>query len=88
MEQLEAKILGTVFRNPENGFSWQYIDKIGYRGKHYGDAAVSEKHSNFIVNTGKAKASEINQLIEDIQQLVREEYEVELILEVEKFNWK
>ena len=87
-QPLDYPSAGSVFRNPENGFSWQYIDKIGYRGKHYGDAAVSEKHSNFIVNTGKAKASEINQLIEDIQQLVREEYEVELILEVEKFNWK
>ena len=87
-QPLDFPSAGSVFRNPDNGFSWQYIDKIGYRGKHYGDAAVSEKHSNFIVNTGKAKASEINQLIEDIQRLVREEYDVELILEVEKFNWK
>ncbi len=87
-QPLEFPSAGSVFRNPENGFSWQYIDKIGYRGKKYGDACVSQKHSNFIVNEGKATAGEINRLIEEIQDEVRKAYDVELILEVEKFNWK
>lgn len=87
-QPLEYPSAGSVFRNPENGFSWQYIDKIGYRGMKYGDACVSQKHSNFIVNEGKATASDINRLINDIQSKVKENYDVDLILEVEKFNWK
>lgn len=87
-QPLEFPSAGSVFRNPENGFSWKYIDMIGYRGMKYGDACVSQKHSNFIVNEGKATATDINRLIYDIQDKVREAYDVELILEVEKFNWK
>ncbi|MBQ7223503.1 MAG: UDP-N-acetylmuramate dehydrogenase [Erysipelotrichaceae bacterium] len=79
---------GSVFRNLEDHFAWQYIDMIGYRGKRYGDACVSEKHSNFIVNMGNATASDIGRLIDEICEKVRNEYNVEMITEVEKFNWK
>ena len=49
---------------------------------------VSDKHANFIVNIGGAKASEVHQLIEEIQGKVAERYGIELITEVERFNWK
>ena len=87
-QPLDMPSAGSVFRNREEHFAWEYIDMIGYRGKCIGDACVSEKHSNFIVNKGNASGKDILGLIEEIQQKVRDEYGVELLLEVEKFNWK
>ncbi len=87
-QPLEYPSAGSVFRNPEGDFAWKLIDSIGYRGVAYGDALVSHKHSNFIVNAGKASADDINRLITDIQQKVKEEFGKDMILEVEKFNWK
>lgn len=80
---------GSVFRNPSKDISaWQLIDKIGYRSVSYGDAYVSEKHSNFIVNRADATAEDINRLITDIQIKVKEKFDIDLICEVERFNWK
>ncbi len=87
-QPLQYPCAGSVFRNLEDKFAWQMVDEIGYRGKCYGDACVSEKHSNFIINRGNATAEEINRLIEDIQKTVREKTGTEMILEVERFNWK
>ena len=87
-QPLEYPSAGSVFRNPEGGFAWQLIDSIGYRGMAYGDAMVSQKHSNFIVNAGQASADDVNRLITDIQDKVRDQFDKEMILEVEKFNWK
>ena len=87
-QPLEWPSAGSVFRNPEGDFAWKYIDMIGYRGHCIGDACVSEKHSNFIVNKGNATGTQIATLIEEIQEKVREQFGVELVLEVEKFNWK
>ena len=87
-QPLDYPSAGSVFRNPEGGFAWQLIDGIGYRGHAIGDAKVSEKHSNFIVNAGEARADDVRQLINEIIEKVREKYDQEMILEVEKFNWK
>jgi UDP-N-acetylmuramate dehydrogenase len=86
-QPLNMPSAGSFFRNRPEQFAWQYIDAIGYRGKCYGDACVSAKHSNFIVNTGEARAEDVERLIDDIQRLVKERYGVDLILEVERFNW-
>jgi len=87
-QPLNMPCAGSVFRNREEHFAWEYVDMIGYRGKNYGGALVSPKHSNFIVNSGEATADEINSLITDIQNKVYEQFGVELIMEVEKFNWQ
>lgn len=86
-QPLNKPCAGSVFRNPENHQAWKLIDDIGYRGKCLGGAMVSEKHSNFIVNENYASAEDIVKLIEEIQRKVKERYEIELITEVEKFNW-
>jgi UDP-N-acetylmuramate dehydrogenase len=86
-QPLDYPSAGSVFRNPENNASWKLVDGIGYRGRRYGDIAVSQKHSNFIINLGRGNANDISRLIDEIQQLVREKYGIELICEVEKFNW-
>jgi UDP-N-acetylmuramate dehydrogenase len=74
---------GSVFRNPESGDSAaKLIDDCGLKGTCIGNACVSEKHANFIINTGNARASDIEKLILHVQEAVYEKYNVRLIPEV------
>ncbi len=82
-QPLEYPSAGSVFRNPENGYAWQYIDDIGYKGKRIGDAVVSSKHANFIINVGNATGSDIKKLIYDIKTKVKDKYNVDLKIEQE-----
>ncbi len=86
-QPLDYPSCGSVFRNPEGGFAWKYIDELGYRGKTVGGAKVSEKHSNFIINVDHAKASDVMSLIDSINHDMEERYGFVLKLEMEKFNW-
>lgn len=87
-QPLEYPSCGSVFRNPEGMNAWQLIEGIGFRGKSKGGALVSEKHCNFIVNTGGATAEEYIFLVNEIIRLVEDKYNVTLVTEMEKFNWK
>lgn len=87
-QPLDYPSCGSVFRNPEGRNAWELIDGIGYRGKQIGDACVSEKHCNFIINKGHAKASDYMQLVKEIQAKVKEQFDVDLVTEMEMFNWK
>ena len=87
-QPLEYPSCGSVFRNPEGMNAWQLIDGIGYRGKRRGGAVVSEKHCNFIVNTNSASAEDYIALVNEMIELVEEKYEITLVTEMEKFNWK
>ncbi len=82
-QPLEYPSAGSVFRNPENDFAGRLIESIGYKGKKIGDAMVSEKHANFIINTGHAKGEDIKKLINEIKKKVKEEYNIELKVEQE-----
>lgn len=62
---------GSAFVNPPGMSSWKLIDEAGLRDFSIGDAAVSETHSNFVINKGDAKASEVLQLMRTIQEKVR-----------------
>lgn len=73
---------GSVFRNPEGGYAARLIEACGLKGFHVGDARVSEKHANFIINSGKATAAEIEKLIQLVQQKVLEQHGVQLQTEV------
>lgn len=73
---------GSVFRNPANDFAARLIEASGLKGCSIGGAAVSEKHANFIVNTGSAKAEDIEQLIEYVRSEVSRKQGVELQTEV------
>lgn len=86
-QPLEFPSCGSVFRNPEGKNAWELIDGIGYRGKRIGDACVSEKHCNFIVNKGHATAKDYMALIHEIQSKVKEKYDIDLKTEMEMFNW-
>ncbi len=73
---------GSVFRNPENDFAGRLIEQQGLKGLSVGGAEVSEKHANFIVNTGTATAADIETLIELVQQKVEHAYGIRLQPEV------
>jgi UDP-N-acetylmuramate dehydrogenase len=62
---------------------WWYIDKVGMRGKTIGQAKFSEKHSNWIINEGTAKAEDIIALIEEAKQRILEKFNINLQVEVE-----
>ncbi len=73
---------GCIFKNPP-GFSAGFlIDRVGLKGFRIGDAGVSEKHANWIVNHGNARARDILDLIEHIEKLVLEEFGVCLEREI------
>lgn len=73
---------GSVFRNPPGDFAARLIESCGMKGARIGGAQVSEKHANFIVNTGSATAADIESLIEQVRARVAEKTGVELITEV------
>lgn len=82
-QPLEYPSAGSVFRNPEGDFAGRLIESIGYKGKKVNDAMVSNKHANFIINTGRAKGSDIKKLINEIKDKVKKEYNIDLIVEQE-----
>lgn len=82
-QPLEYPSAGSVFRNPEGDFAGRLIESIGYKGKKVNDAMVSNKHANFIINTGHAKGSDIKKLINEIKDKVKQEYNIELKVEQE-----
>ena len=57
---------GSVFKNPKahGKHAWQVVDELGLRGHRIGQAQISEKHSNFIINLGQATADDVRRLID------------------------
>ena len=82
-QPLEYPSAGSVFRNPEGDFAGRLIEEIGYKGYSIGGAKVSEKHANFIINTGDATGEEIKELIEEIRKKIKDKYDIELKVEQE-----
>ena len=82
-QPLEYPSAGSAFRNPEGMYAGKLIEDIGYKGKRKGDAMVSLKHANFIVNVGNASGDDIKALILEIKEKVKEEYNVDLKVEQE-----
>jgi len=73
---------GSVFRNPPGDHAARLIETAGLKGKMLGGAQVSEKHANFIINTGNASASDIETLLHQVQGRVEQLYDVRLEPEV------
>lgn len=73
---------GSTFKNPPGKKAWQLIDAAGCRGLRLGSAMVSEKHCNFLINTGGASAEEVERLGETVRARVKERSGVELEWEV------
>ena len=80
---------GSTFKNPPNQSAWKLIDKINYRGKSIGNASVSEKHANFLINNNYAKSIDLEILGEEIREKVKKKYNINLdweLLRIGKFK--
>ncbi len=83
-QPIRAKTGGSTFKNlvDSERKAWQLIDDAGCRGMVEGDAQMSEKHCNFMINRGKASAKNLVDLVSKVQKLVRESSGVDLVMEI------
>ena len=85
-QPLDKFSAGSCFRNGDDYFVWELIDKIGYRGYKINDIEVSEKHPNFIINNGNGTADDFIKVLNEIETKIKDNFNIDLIEEVEKFN--
>ncbi len=85
-QPIGVRTAGSTFKNPDGIPAWQLIEKAGMRNAKVGGACVSNKHANFLINTGKATAKDIEELGELIRQEVFQKEGVSLEWEVRKLG--
>lgn len=83
-QPLRSRTGGSTFKNPPGTKAWKLIDEAGCRGLTIGDAQVSEKHCNFLLNLGNASAAEIEALGEEVRRRVKEHSGVTLEWEIQR----
>jgi len=81
-DQPVGKSVGCIFKNPPLLSTGKLIEECGLKGKRIGDAQVSHKHANFIINLGSAKASDVLELITYIKEKVKVKFNIDLELEI------
>ncbi len=79
---------GSTFKNPEGHSSWKLVDEAGLRGFKHGGAMVSDKHCNFLINTGNATSTEIEELGEMVRAKVLAHSGIELEWEIRRVGRK
>jgi len=82
-QPLDFPSAGSVFKNPEGFFAAKIIEDCGLKGRSAGGAQISEKHANFIVNRGNARADDVLALIAQIKAAAKEKFAVDLKEEIE-----
>ena len=83
-QPLRSKTGGSTFKNPEGDKAWRLVDAAGCRGLALGGAQVSEKHTNFLINTGDASSADIEALGEEVRRRVHESQGVDLQWEIQR----
>lgn len=83
-QPLRTKTGGSTFKNPDGHKAWELVDAAGCRGLTMGGAQVSEKHTNFLINTGDATSGDIEALGEEVRRRVRENSGFELQWEIQR----
>lgn len=83
-QPIRARTGGSTFANPPGHKAWELIDRAGCRGLVRGDAQVSEKHTNFLINTGKATAADLEGLGEEVRRRVFAETGITLEWEIKR----
>ena len=83
-QPLRSKTGGSTFKNPPGTKAWKEVDAAGCRGLTIGDAQVSEKHCNFLLNLGSATAADIEALGEEVRRRVKANSGVELEWEIQR----
>lgn len=81
-QPLEYPSAGSTFKRPEGNYAGKLIMDAGLRGYRIGGAQVSNKHCGFVVNTGNAAAADIREVIEEVQEKVKDKFHVTLEPEV------
>lgn len=81
-QPLEFPNIGSVFKNPEGNYAGKLIEQAGLKGLTMGDAQISEKHANFIINLGNATTKDVLALIKKAQDEVKSQFGVDLHPEV------
>lgn len=85
-QPLRTRTGGSTFKNPDGLSAWKLVDEAGCRGLSVGDARVSEKHCNFLINEGNASAKDIESLGEEVRRRVRERTGVLLEWEIKRIG--
>ena len=83
-QPLRSRTGGSTFKNPPGARAWELVDRAGCRGLMVGKAQVSEKHTNFLINTGGATSADIEALGDEVRRRVRETSGVDLEWEIER----
>ncbi len=83
-QPIKSRTGGSTFKNPPGHKAWQLVDEAGCRGLMVGAAQVSEKHTNFLINTGDATAAELEALGEEVRRRVQEKSGVVLEWEIKR----
>ncbi|HWI87402.1 MAG TPA: UDP-N-acetylmuramate dehydrogenase [Sphingomonas sp.] len=83
-QPLRSRTGGSTFKNPDGAQAWKLIDEAGCRGLRIGDAQVSEKHCNFLLNLGAASSAEIEELGEEVRRRVKAHSGVLLEWEIQR----
>jgi UDP-N-acetylmuramate dehydrogenase len=83
-QPLRSKTGGSTFKNPDGQKAWQLVDAAGCRGMMVGGAQVSEKHTNFLINTGDATSADIEELGEEVRRRVNAKSGVDLQWEIQR----
>jgi UDP-N-acetylmuramate dehydrogenase len=83
-QPIRARTGGSTFANPPGDHAWRLIDAAGCRGLVRGGAMVSEKHTNFLINTGAASAADIEGLGEEVRRRVQTKFGVVLDWEIRR----
>ena len=83
-QPIKSKTGGSTFKNPPGHKAWQLVDEAGCRGLKIGGAQVSEKHTNFLINTGDATAADLEALGEEVRKRVQEKSGVVLEWEIKR----
>jgi UDP-N-acetylmuramate dehydrogenase len=83
-QPLRSKTGGSTFKNPDGHKAWQLVDEAGCRGLQIGGAQVSEKHTNFLINTGDASSADIEALGEEVRRRVMAKSGIDLQWEIQR----
>jgi len=83
-QPLRSKTGGSTFKNPSGHKAWALVDEAGCRGLRRGDAQVSEKHTNFLLNVGEATSADIEALGEEVRSKVKDKSGVTLEWEIQR----
>jgi len=85
-QPVRSRTGGSTFKNPPGYKAWQLIDDAGCRGLRIGDAQVSEKHANFLINAGSASAADLEALGEEVRRRVYAQSGIRLDWEIERIG--